>query len=188
MTALPDFLNDAQDLLSEQGFASSNLWYHGTSSALVTSIQQQGLKGSGDQAMLEATKKTLSTLGDHYTETQQPVFLTPSKQLAYYWAQQTVSQRKRRFQGEEKPVVFEIKLPEEQNQQVKPDVGAASLLLLKEGEDYLAFLASLYQQQGLEMPSIDLMKADRQDYLKLLGMAYSDQDLAVDWIRLLEAL
>ncbi|SFC04869.1 hypothetical protein SAMN05660443_1315 [Marinospirillum celere] len=185
MTATPAFLKDTQEVLSAQGFATGNIWYHGTSSALVGSIQEQGLKGSGDQAILEATKKTMATIGNSYTETQEPVFLTPSKELAYYWAQQTVRNRQMRIQGEEAAVVLEVNLPDELNQQVKPDVGAASLLLLKEGENYLAYLASLYQANGLELPQINLMKAERTDYLKLLGMAYSDQDIPAEYIRLL---
>ena len=185
MTVTPDFLKDAQDLLNEQGFATSHIWYHGTSSALVDSIQHQGLKRSGDKAMKEAAKKTLATIGNNYTETTEPVFLTPSKELAYYWAQQAVRNRSVRIQGEETPVVLEVKLPEALNQQVKPDVGAASLLLLQEGESYLAFLASLYQQHGLSIPEIDLKKADRMDYLKLLGMAYMDSDIDPDCVELL---
>ena len=42
MTDTPIHLKDAKDLLSEQGFATSNVWYHGTSSALVQTINEQG--------------------------------------------------------------------------------------------------------------------------------------------------
>ena len=52
----PIFLQDAKDLLTQQGFFTSNTWYHGTSSALIDSIKEQGLKRSGDQALKAAAK------------------------------------------------------------------------------------------------------------------------------------
>ncbi len=184
-TDTPAFLKDAKDLLTDQGFATSNIWYHGTSSALVDAIQEQGLKRSGDLALKEAAKKTMATIGDdHYTETTEPVFLTQSRELAYYWAQQTVRNRSVRIEGTEQPVVLSIELPEEIHTAVKPDVGAASLLMVKEGENYMAFLAGIYQANNQPTPAIDLMKADRMDYLNLLGMAYIDRDLPADCIKL----
>lgn len=185
MTDTPAFLKDSKDLLTEQGFATSNVWYHGTSSALVDSIQQQGLKRSGDQALKEATKKTMITLGDSFTETNEPVFLTQSKALAWYWANQTVRNRSVRFEGKETPVVLAVTLPEGLNQQVRPDVGAASLLLLEAGENYLAYLAGLYQQNGINLPEINLMKGNRMDYLNLLGMAYIDGDIPADCLEVI---
>ena len=185
MTQTPAFLNDTDTCLNEQGFSTGQVWYHGTSSALVEAIQAEGLKRSGDRALKEAMKKTMATIGDdHYTETTEPVFLTPSKALAHYWAQQTVRNRSVRIEGDEQPVVLSVTLPEEVNRQVKPDVGAASLLMVKEGEHYLAFLGELYEARGLQVPDIDLMKADRMDYLNRLGMAYIDQDIAADCIDL----
>ncbi len=56
--------------------------------------------------------------------------------------------------------------------------------MVKEGENYMAFLAGLYQENGQTVPSVDLMKADRMDYLNLLGMAYIDRDLPTDYIDL----
>lgn len=185
MIDTPAFLKDAQDLLTEQGFTASNVWYHGTSSALVESIKQQGLIRSGDLALNEAAKKTMATIGNNYTETTEPVFLTQSKELAFYWAQQTVRNRSVRIEGDELPVVFEVKLPEEVNAQVKPDVGAASLLMVKEGESFLAFLAGMYQAKDLEVPEIDLMKADRMDYLNKLGMAYFNDDIDASCLTLI---
>jgi hypothetical protein len=184
MTATPAFLKDAKVLLTERGFTTNNIWYHGTSSALVDSIQKQGLKRSGDQALRKAAKKTMATIGSNYTETTEPVFLTPSKELAYYWAGQTVRNRSVRIEGNETPAVLEVKLEDALNSKVKPDVGAASLLLLKEGENYLAYLATLYQENGFNIPEIDLMKAARMDYLNLLGMAYIDSDIPSDCIKL----
>lgn len=185
MTNTPAFLQDAKDLLTEQGFTTSDIWYHGTSSALVDSIKAQGLKRSGDKALKEAAKKTMATIGNDYTESVEPVFLTQSKELAFYWAEQTVRDRSVRIEGDEQPAVLEIKLPEEQNAQVKPDVGAASLLLVKEGENFMAFLAGIYQSNGFGAPEIDLMKADRLEYLHKLGMAYVNADIAASYLSLI---
>lgn len=183
MTDTPAFLQDSKDLLTAQGFATSNIWYHGTSSALVDAIQQQGLKRSGDMALRQAAVKTMATIGNDYTETTEPVFLTQSKELAYYWAQQTVRNRSVRIEGEEQqPVVLAVTLPETLNDKVKPDVGAASLLLISEGENYMAFLASIYQANQQAVPAIDLMKADRMDYLTQLGMAYIDADIDAGYV------
>lgn len=186
MTDTPIFLKDAQSLLTEQGFATSDLWYHGTSSALVDSIKVQGLIRSGDRALKDAAKATMATIGNHYTETTEPVFLTQSKALAFYWATQTVRNRSVRVEGDEYPVVFAVQLPEELNSQVKPDVGAASLLLVAEGEDFMAYLASLYQESGFGAPDIDLMRAERMEYLNKLGMAYLDADVDASYLELIE--
>ena len=181
MITAPNFLKDAKDLLTEQGFATGDTWYHGTSSALVNSIKQQGLNRSGDKALQAAAKKTMATIGDNYVESAEPVFLTQSKELAFYWAQQTVRERSVRLEGslagDEKPVVFAVKLPEALNTRVKPDVGAASLLLVHEGESFMAYLAAIYQEHNFGIPEIDLMKADRLEYLTTLGMAYFDADI-----------
>lgn len=178
MTDAPDFLKDASALLSEQGFTTSNTWYHGTSSALVDAIMEQGLKRSGDKALKQAAKQTMATIGNSYSESIEPVFLTQSKELAFYWAEQTVRNRSVRFQGEEQPAVLAVTLPEELNAKVKPDVGAASLLLVEEGEQFMAYLAGIYQANQLDAPEIDLMKADRLEYLNKLGMAYYDADIS----------
>lgn len=187
MANTPDFLKDAKNLLSEQGFASSKVWYHGTSSALVDSIKAQGLKRSGDKALKEAAKKTMATIGNDYTESVEPVFLTQSKELAFYWAEQTVRNRSVRIEGDELPVVIAVELPEDLNAKVKPDVGAASLLLLKEGEEFMAYLANIYEQNGLSAPDIDLMKAERMEYLNKLGMAYYDADIDSAYLSLINA-
>ena len=173
----PTFLQDAKDLLTKQGFATSNTWYHGTSSALIDSIKEHGLKRSGDQALKAAAKKTMATIGNNYTESVEPVFLTQSKELAYYWAQQTVRNRSVRIEGNELPAVITVNLPEALNGKVKPDVGAASLLLVKEGEQFMAFLAGIYLANDFEVPDINLMNADRLEYLNKLGMAYHDADI-----------
>jgi hypothetical protein len=183
MTDVPAFLQDAKDLLTEHGFITSDTWYHGTSSALVDSIKIQGLKRSGDRELKDAAKKTMSTIGNTYTESIEPVFLTQSREVAFYWAKQTVRDRSVRIEGNEQPVVFEVKLPEALNAQVKPDVGAASLLLIKEGENFMAYLAAIYQANGFGTPEIDLMKADRLEYLNKLGMAYYNADISASCLK-----
>lgn len=185
MANTPPFLKDAKILLTEQGFTTGDTWYHGTSSALADLINAQGLKRSGDRELINAAKNTMATIGNDYTESIEPVFLTQSKELAFYWAEQTVRDRSVRIEGDEQPVVFTVKLPPELNQQVKPDVGAASLLLLKEGENFMAYLAGIYQTNGLNAPDIDLMKADRLEYLTTLGMAYFDADIDVSLLGLI---
>lgn len=178
MTSIPKHLQDAKTLLSENGFATGDTWYHGTSSALIASIKGQGLKRSGDKALNQAAVKTMATIGNNYTESVEPVFLTQSKELAYYWAQQTVRERSVRFEGEEQPVVLEVNLSEKQRAKVRPDVGAMSLLMMSVGEQFMAHLAKVYQENDITGPDIDLRTADRMDYLNKLGMAYIDEDIS----------
>jgi hypothetical protein len=181
----PSYLKDATELLTKEGFATGTVWYHGTSSALVDSIKSHGLKRSGDRAMKQAAKSTMATIGNSYSESIEPVFLTQSKALAYYWAEQTVRERSSRFEGEESAVVFAVELPEEQNSKVLPDVGAASLLMIKEGEAYMAYVAKIYQDCGMGLLDIDLMKADRLEYLNKLGMAYINKDIDAEFVSLI---
>jgi len=179
MTRIPTHLQDAKQLLTSDGFETNDVWYHGTSSALLTSIQGQGLKRSGDKALNQAAVSTMATIGNRYTESQEPIFLTQSKELAYYWAEQAVQNRAVRFEGEEDPIVLAVNLSEKQRVNVKPDVGAASLLLMKTGEHFMAHLAIIYERCGLAAPDIDLIKADRMAFLNKLGMAYIDQDVSL---------
>lgn len=180
-----DYLKNSKQLLSDAGFKTSNIWYHGTSSALIESIQKNGLKRSGDKAIQAAAKKTMATIGNSYSQTIEPIFMTQSAELAYYWAQQTVRNRSVRIEGKEQAVIISITLPEALNKNVRPDVGAASLLMVKEGEDYLMKVMSIYSENGIAPPEIDLMKADRMDYLYKLGMAYYDADIESEYISLL---
>ncbi len=184
MSDIPNYLQDATDLLTKDGFATGDVWYHGTSSSLVSSIQSYGLKRSGDKAMKQAAKNTMATIGNNYIESIEPVFLTQSKELAYYWAEQTVRERSARFEGEESAVVFAVELPEEQNAKVLPDVGAASLLMVKEGESYMAHVAKIYQNCSAGVLDIDLMKANRLEYLNKLGMAYINKDIDAEFVSL----
>ena len=79
----PIFLQNAKDLLTKQGFATCNTWYYSTSSALTSSISEHGLKRFGDHALKAAAKKTMSIIGNHYTQSVEPIFLTQSKQWWY---------------------------------------------------------------------------------------------------------
>ena len=99
MTQVPAHLSDAKNILTAEGFTCSDVWYHGTSSALVDSIKKNGLKRSGDKAMKQAAKKTMATIGNAYTESIEPVFLTQSKELAYYWAKESIRDRSVRIKG-----------------------------------------------------------------------------------------
>jgi len=112
------------------------------------------------------------------------VFLTQSKELAYYWAEQTIRERGVRFDGEESAVVFAVELPKEENTNVLPDVGAASLLMLKEGESYIAYVSKMYQDCNAGALDIDLMQAHRLEYLNKLGMAYINKDVGAKFISL----
>ncbi|WP_210396302.1 hypothetical protein [Motiliproteus sediminis] len=182
MTQVPAHLQDAATLLSETGFATSNVWYHGTSSALLESIMTEGLKGSGDQALQQSVAKTLETIGHNDLEqTKEPVFLTQSRELAYYWAQQCVRNRSVRFEGEEQPVVLALELPESLQQQVKPDVGAAAMLIARTDE-YFDYLEDLYKQNEVAFPLLHPTQTDRADYLDKLGMAYIDLDIEPQYL------
>lgn len=181
MANTPHYLQDAKDLLTKDGFTANGVWYHGTSSALVDSILKTGLNKSGDAALKEASEKSMATIGHDFDSSNEPVFLTQSKELAYYWATQTERNRSVRFQGDEQPVVLEVNFPEEQRAKVNPDVGAAGLLVIG-GEEMLEFLAGIYKANGFTLPEIDPRKADRMDYLKWLGMAYIDADIDSQYV------
>lgn len=187
MSDIPNDLKDATSLLTKEGFATGTVWYHGTSSSLVDSIKSHGLKRSGDRAMKKAAKSTMATIGNDYSESIEPVFLTQSKELAYYWAEQAVRERSVRFEGEESAVIFAVELPEELNAKVLPDVGAASLLMIKEGESYMAYVAKIYQDCSAGLLDIDLMKAHRLEYLNKLGMAYINEDIDAEFVSLVSS-
>ncbi|TNC82450.1 MAG: hypothetical protein C9356_03220 [Oleiphilus sp.] len=183
MIDIPAQFQDIQEVLVESGFRSGDVWYHGTSSALVDSILNRGLVRSGDQDLNKAAKSTMATIGNSYTETREPVFLTPSKALAYYWASKTVARRSVRFEGEEQAVVLAVRLDTEAAN-VKPDVGAAGMLIVQGGDGYLDFLKEQYELAGQSLPEFDLSKVSRDDYLSILGLAYIDQDLPADKVAL----
>ena len=186
MSETPSHLKDASQVLGQQRFSVGNVWYHGTSSALLDSILANGLRRSGDRALQDAAKQTMATIGNAFEETTEPVYLTPSRELAYFWAQQTVRTRAVRVGGDNAPAVLAVTLSDALNTQVKPDVGAATLLMHDTGEAYMAHVASIYQACGLPAPDIDLRSADRMAYLTVLGMAYIDTDIDPEHLEALD--
>jgi len=183
MSDIPEHLQDAKELLSADGFATSNVWYHGTSSALITSIKDNGINRSGDRDSNKKAKDTMVTIGGSYQEAVQPVFLSQSKELAYIWAEKTVQKRSVRFGGDEMPVVFAITLNDKLNEKVKTDVGAAGMIMIG-NDDYIEQLSEVYKANGFEAPVVDPATADRMDYLNKLGMAYINTNIPADCVAL----
>lgn len=182
----PLHLQDAAQLLTQAGFKTSNTWYHGTSSGLVTSILDKGLLPSGDKESIQRTKKAMITIGDSFKENKDPIFLTQSKELAYFWATKCAQSRSQLFGSEEAPTVLCITLPDNLNSNVKTDVGAAALLL-GGAEEYLEVINKAYSSNGLTTPEVDPITADRMDYVNLLGMAYSKQSIDSQFIETVES-
>jgi hypothetical protein len=183
MSDTPTHLQDAKHLLTESGFATSNVWYHGTSSALIPSIKENGINRSGDRDSNKKAKDTMVTIGGSHNESVQPVFLTQSKELAYIWAEKTVQKRRVRFEGEEMAVIYKVTLDDSLNEKVKTDVGAAAMLMI-EADDYLELLTEIYKANGKDMLDINPATADRMDYLNKLGMAYINTNIPVNCIEL----
>lgn len=182
--ATPTYLQDATQLLSADGFKLTGSWYHGTASGLTDAILENGLIGSGDAELNKQTKTTMATIGNSYTERKDPIFLTQSKELAYYWANEKAELRKTRFGADETPVVLELTLPEALASNVKTDVGAATLLLA--GSDpYLEYIRALYTQNKIQLPELDPANIDRMAYLNLLGMAYCSVDIPAEHLKVL---
>ena len=181
----PDFLQDAKQLLSDDGFATSNVWYHGTSSGLIPSVTNQGLVGGGDAALMKRMQSTLKTIQAPAFTAEDPVFLTQSKELAYYWAEQKSKSRNLYFNNDETPVVFEVTLSDEENAKVKTDAGGAALLM-EPGNAYLTHLKEVYQACGKELEEINPLKADRMDYLNKLGLAYCAEPISKKAVKLLQ--
>lgn len=182
--ATPNYLQDATQLLSEDGFKLTGPWYHGTASGLTETILEKGLIGSGDAELNKKTKSTMATIGNSYTERKDPVFLTQSKELAYYWANEKAELRKTRFGADESPVVLELTLPEALASKVKTDVGAATMLIA--GNDpYIEYIRALYNQNKVQLPDLDPANIDRMAYLNLLGMAYCSVDIPAEHLKLL---
>ena len=183
---IPEALQDATELLSDDGFASNNVWYHGTSSGLTQSVTNQGLVGGGDTALMKRMQSTLQTIQAPAFTAEDPVFLTQSKELAYYWADQKTKSRNLYFSNGETPVVFEVTLNEEENASVKTDAGGAALLM-EPGNAYIKHLQDVYKACGKELEEINPLKADRMEYLNKLGLAYSAKPISKKAVKLLQA-
>jgi hypothetical protein len=184
----PEHLKDAEALLTDTGFTTSNVWYHGTTSGLTASILANGLKRSGDNEINQATKKAMATIGNSYTERKEPIYLTQSKQLAYYWASQKVRARKVHTGHDETPEVIEITLDETLNAGVKPDVGA--VVMLMDLNPYMGYLEEVYQAKGLPFDLDDIqanaMELNREDYLNKFGLAYYQKSMSAKVLKLVK--
>ncbi len=172
---MPAYLKDADQLLSYNGFAVGDVWYHGTSSGLVSSINENGLKRSGDKESNQAIKKTMATIGNTYTESIEPVFLTQSRQLAYYWAQRKAQFRTQRMGQEETPAVLQVKLDEALNGAVRPDAGGAALVIARDA--YIEYVEAVYEDSGKKLGELNPMEMDGKSCLAKLGLAYLDKDI-----------
>lgn len=180
---IPEYLQDAATLLSEDGFATADVWYHGTASGLLKSIKATGLTGGGDAETAARAQKTLGTIGNRQVETKEPLFLTQSKELACYWAGVKTHTRNLYFQQNEEPVVLEVTLAADQ---VRPDTGAAALIM-EPSNEYITLLKSLYEAQKLEWEEIHPLKADRMYFLNKLGMAYTESHIPASDLSVVES-
>lgn len=178
----PAHLQDVPQLLSKDGFATSHIWYHGTASGVLPSIQNYGLVGSGDLELLARQLKTLSTIGHESLSQKDPVFLTQSKELAYFWAMQKTHTRNLYMGANETPIVLEVEFNEDQQQAVITDAGGAAMLL-EPGNLYLTWLRERYESQGLTLADMDPFQCDRMDYLNKLGLAYYSDPIPSAQIR-----
>ena len=50
--------------------------------------------------------------------------------------------------------------------------------MMSVGEQFMAHLTEIYQENNIAGPDIELRTADRMDYLNKLGMAYIDEDIS----------
>jgi len=182
----PDYLSDISTKLRVNGIASDGIWYHGTASGLVDAIVADGLIGGGDSEFLNRTQQTLGTIGGRQFESKDPVFITQSKELAYYWAEQKTRARNIYFQKDETPVVFAINLPSELADKVKPDVGAAALVM-EPGNDYVTKLQELYIDNGITLNEVNPLQVDRSYFLQMLAMAYIQDQIPATALTLLKA-
>ncbi len=179
---IPAFLQDSAQLLTQEGFKTSNTWYHGTASGLVDSISKSGLKSSGDAESNKKAKGAMIAIGGTYNEHKDPIFLTQSRELAYFWAQIRSQSRNTLFAQDEAPVVLAITLPEELNTNVKTDVGGAAMIMSGVGE-FMNTIKAIYEGNNLTAPEVDPIKADRMDYLNLLGLGYCKQNIPAEFIK-----
>ena len=180
----PDVYKDAEKLISADGFATSNVWYHGTSSSLAKGIKNKGLHGGGDSAWIKRTQGTLKTIGNRTFESSDPVFLTQSKELAYFWAQERSHARNLYFQKDEKPVVFAVTLNDSDNAKVITDAGGAALLM-EPNNAYIKHVREIYKTNGLDLDDFDPREVDRMVYMNRLGLAYCNEYIPGKFLELL---
>jgi len=181
---IPDAYKDVADLISADGLATSNVWYHGTTSSHAKTIKNKGIHGGGDSAWIKRTQGTLKTIGNRTFESTDPVFLTQSKELAYFWAQQRTHARNLYFKKDETPIVFKVTLNEQDNAKVRPDAGGAALVM-EPNNAYITFLRELYKNNGFDLDEFDPREADRMVYMNRLGLAYCDEYIPGKYLELL---
>lgn len=194
MTTTPEKFQDFSQLVSKDGIKTDGTWYHGTSSGLISSIQKQGLQGDGDAASNKRTQQTMNSIATQsggvlpgqQSDLTEPVFLTQSKEVAYFWAEIKTHNRNRYFNNNETATVLAINLPEDLASTIKPDVGGAALLM-GPGDDYINFLKKKYDENGLDFNDLSPSPNDRMAYITFLAMAYSNEAISADYISALAA-
>lgn len=177
---LPTYLRDNSGLLNRDGFVLSNTWYHGTSTELLPSILENGLLVSGDEKLNAYVKYEMESRGGSYRENREPIYLSPSKEIAYYWANQTAQSRGRLFGGSDKPVVLEVNLPEHLNFDVCPDKKGYSMIISQE-DDCLKLLKKKYRLKKFTLP---LAKNDNE-IISIAGLAHINTSIPADYISML---
>lgn len=179
---IPALYQDAAELLSDDGFATGDVWYHGTASGLVASIQEKGLNRSGDRESNQSIKNTMATIGNSYTESVQPVFLTQSKELAYYWAERKARFRTQRMGEEEMPVVFAVKPNDSIKDKIKADAGGAALVIARDA--YIEYVEIVFEANGKKLGELDPMAMTGAACLANLGLAYLDTNVPAECLEL----
>ena len=181
----PSYLQDFSQLVGADGVRLTGNWYHGTASGLQSPILTNGLIGGGDAELTNKLQGTLKTIGHQSVDVQEPVFLTQSKELAYFWAQQKAHTRSIYFGEQETPIVIEAKLPLAMTDKVKPDAGGMALLL-EPGNLYFTYLRELYKGNGHELAEEENpLKLDRSYFLNKIGLAYCNDAIPAEYLSVL---
>jgi hypothetical protein len=108
------------------------------------------------------------------------VFLTQSKELAFYWAAQKTHTRNLYFKKDEIPVVIQVSQPEK----VSPDVGGTAMLL-EPSNQYILTLKAIYEQHGVAWNDANPLEVPREFYLEKLGLAYSSKNIPAEKLSIL---
>jgi succinyl-CoA synthetase beta subunit len=83
-------------------------------------------------------------------------------------------------------VVFAINLPSGLADKIKPDVGAAALIM-EPSNDYIAMLQELYIDNGITLNEVNPLQVDRSYFLQMLAMAYVQDHIPAAALTLLTA-
>lgn len=177
-----NLVTSGERLLDSNGFKISNVWYHGTSTLLLSSILERGLESSGDQQLNNYMK---SLMGTFYVSGMEPVYLTPSKEVAHYWAKQTVSAKEKLFGNGGETAILVVNLPDEPNELVVPGLGGCRKVLSDQCE-YLRLVNSLYANSNITFSK--LSELDDLDLIKSLGLACISNDISKTYINPLSVI